>query len=68
MSWVKKSSLTEVQIVTLLGEGYTARDIAAKLCCSKTADNNAIIKFSADTTFKIVLYYDFGKIKAYNLA
>ena len=50
----KKSSLTEVgraQIVTLHGEGYTERDIAAKLSCSKTAVHRAIVKFSADGTF-----------------
>ena len=50
----KTSSLIEVQraqIVTLHGEGYTERDTAAKLCCSKTVVHNAIIKFNADGTF-----------------
>ena len=40
------------QIVTLYGEGYTERDIAAKLRCSKTAVHNAIIKSSVDSTFR----------------
>ena len=42
----KKPSLTEVrrtQIVTPHGEGYTERDIAAELSCSKTAAPNAIV-------------------------
>ena len=46
-----QSSLTEVQraqIVTLCGVGYTERDIAAKLHCSKTAVHNAIVQFNAD--------------------
>ena len=41
-----KKSLTEAQssqIVTLHGERYTERDIAAKLHCSKTAMHNARI-------------------------
>lgn len=51
----KKSSLTEVlraQIVTLHGEGYTERDISAKLRYSKTAVHNAIVKFNTDGTFR----------------
>ena len=46
----KKSSLTEVlraQIVTVHGEGYTERDISAKLRYSKTAMHNAIVKLMA---------------------
>ena len=34
------------------GERYTERDISAKLCCSKTAVHNAVVKFSADGTFR----------------
>ena len=37
--------------VTLCGGGYTERDIAAKLRCSKTAVHNIIVKFTADSTF-----------------
>ena len=40
----KQSSLTEVQrahLVTLHGEGYTERDLADKLCYSKTRDSGA---------------------------
>ena len=33
------------------GEGYTERDTAAKLCCSKTVVHNADGKFNADGTF-----------------
>ena len=33
--------------VTLCGGGYTERDIAAKLRCSKTAVCNIIVKFTA---------------------
>ena len=50
----KKSSLTEVrraQIVTLHGEGFTERDIATKLRCSKITVHSAIAKSSADGTF-----------------
>ena len=39
------------QIFTLHGEGYTERDIAAKVRCSKTAVHNAIDKINADGTF-----------------
>ena len=39
----------KAQIVTLHGEGYTERDIAAKLRCSKTAVH--VVKFSADGRF-----------------
>ena len=49
-----KSSLTEVQraqIVALHGEGYTDRDTAAKICCSKSVAHNAIIKFTVDGTY-----------------
>ena len=35
----------------LHGEGYTERDTAAKLCCSKTVVHNAIMKFNADSKF-----------------
>ena len=40
----KRSSLTEVgraKTITLHGEGYSERDIAAKLLCSKTVVHNA---------------------------
>ena len=50
----KKSSLTEIwraEIVTLHGEGYTERDIAAKLDGSKTWVHNAIVKFNANGIF-----------------
>ena len=52
----KQSSLTEVrraQIVSLHGEGYTERDIAANLRCSNTAVLNAVVKFNADATFHV---------------
>ena len=39
------------QIVSSNEEGYTKRDIAAKVCWSKTAVHNAIVKFSADGVF-----------------
>ena len=39
------------KIVTLRGEGYTERDVAAKFRCSKTVVHNAIVKFSAYGTF-----------------
>ena len=52
----KKLFLTEVRrvqilVVTLHGEGFTERDIAVKLRCSKTAVHNGIAKFNADVTF-----------------
>ena len=50
----KISSWTEVrraQIVTLYGERYTERNIAAILHCSKTAMNNDIAKCNADGIF-----------------
>ena len=54
MQWAKQLSLKELlraQIFTLYGEGYTERDFAAKLRCSKTAVHNAIIEFKADDMF-----------------
>ena len=47
----RKASLTEVQraqIVLLHDEGYSERQIALKMRCSKTAVNNAIRKFEHD--------------------
>ena len=55
MQWAKKSSLTEVrraQIVTLHGEGFTERDIAAKLSYSTSSVLRVIIKFNVDGPFQ----------------
>ena len=51
MHWAKNPEVHRAQIVTLRGEGYTERDVAAQLCCSKTAVHNIIVKFTADCTF-----------------
>ena len=49
MQWAKNRR--RAQTVTLHGEGYTERDIAAKLRCSKSAVHNAIVTFNADGSF-----------------
>ena len=38
------------QIVTIHGEGYTERVIAAEWRCSQTAVHNAVVKFNAGGT------------------
>ena len=46
-----QTKFQRTQIGTLHGEGYTERDIAAKLHRSKRAVHNAIVKFNACGTF-----------------
>ena len=49
--WVKTIVFDRGSKGTLHGEGYSERDIAAKLRRSNTAVHNAVVKFNADGTF-----------------